>query len=392
DRVDSLTAEEQPAAPGSSMDFLAEVDDALDEIDEIPDFEPEPVPEQAAISKIAEIEEEPAVDSKATVTAAEPNTIESADDELVDDFLNDLDPPKDLESAATPTAAAAVAPPDGDPKPSDPLESPMIAPNDDATTVEKEVESVMANVSDASLNLGGSKAEPEEPASRRPWVIAGVLGLAVILLGAGGYGVIAQRRDMQGEIDRLQAQLATTMTAEEAQEEREQQRQMEFENESLLAEITALEEENRALADQLTTLETQLAEQTADGERARVEAERIAAAQETVRTPPQRVEAPQEREPTPKAATSSTTTTEIPPVSGTWFVNFGSYAQRNVAERWANTLSVESGVVRVQGAEASGRTLYRVRVVGLANRTQAQQVAAALEKEYRLPKLWVGQN
>jgi len=350
------------------------------------------VPEQATVSTIAKIEEEQTVDSEPTATSTAPDVIESGDDELVDDFLNDLDPPEDLESVATGTAAAAVAPAAGDSKPSDPLESPMMAPNDNATTVEKEVDSVMTNLSDASLNLGGNKAEPEEPVSRRPWVIAGVLGLAVVLLGAGGYGVIAQRRDMQGEIDRLQAQLATTMTAEEAQEEREQQRQMEFENESLLAEITALEEENRALADQLTTLETQLAEQTADAERARVEVERVAAAQETVRTSAQRVKAPEESEPATKVATPRATTTEIPAASGTWFVNFGSYAQRNVAERWANTLSVGSGSVRVQGAEASGRTLYRVRVVGLASRSQAQQVAAALEKEYRLPKLWVGQN
>ena len=73
-------------------------------------------------------------------------------------------------------------------------------------------------------------------------------------------------------------------------------------------------------------------------------------------------------------------------------MNFGSYAQKNVADRWAAEISVQDGRVVVQNATAAGKTLYRVRVVGLATQDRAERVATALERQYQLPRLWVGKN
>ena len=55
-------------------------------------------------------------------------------------------------------------------------------------------------------------------------------------------------------------------------------------------------------------------------------------------------------------------------------------------------LSVTSGAVVVQSTQAGGRTLHRVRVIGLASKEGAERVAGALEQEYDLPRLWVGRN
>ena len=73
-------------------------------------------------------------------------------------------------------------------------------------------------------------------------------------------------------------------------------------------------------------------------------------------------------------------------------MNFSSYGQRSVAESWVNKLQPSSGKVIVASAVKDGRTLYRVRVVGLADRAQAQKVAGELQAAHRVPPLWVGRE
>ena len=196
-----------------------------------------------------------------------------------------------------------------------------------------------------------------------------VAAVAVVLLAVGGYGVISERSALEAEIRQLQAQLATAVSPEEARASRDAQQAMEQKNAALEARLVALQAENSELRQTVSAMETELEEQAAQAEKA------VAAAQEAA-------EAAERR----SASRSATETT------GAWFVNFGSYARAGVARRWAGRLEVDSGRVVVQDARSGGDIIHRVRVVGLPDKSTADRVARQLEAEYKLPKLWVGNN
>lgn len=304
---------------------------------------------------------------------------EDFEEEFVDDFLNDLDPPEEEELPAV-----------------DDFEDEFDAPM--AATAIVAASSVERAAPHETPDMNGFDTESNPPAAGRPiqdtapeesrgfplGMIA-VVGVALVLLGIGGYGVVQQRGDMQSEIRELQAKLATTMSPEEAEAERERQRQVQLQNESLNTELEALSAENSALAQQLAELEaTQAAQISAAAEkRAQEEAAAKAAAERASQQAAAKKQA---------AAQSSTRSTGSAAAKGPWFVNFGSYADRTIAQRWANKLNVDSGEVVVQTATAANKTLYRVRVIGLSSQDSAERVATALERQYQLPRLWVGKN
>lgn len=193
--------------------------------------------------------------------------------------------------------------------------------------------------------------------------------VALILLGAGGYGVMKERAAMEEEIRQLQGRLATTAKSENtggathaALADAEQS------NRELQASIDNLTLENRSLSDTVAGLESQLkAQQDALTKSAPV----VKAAK-----------------PVPALAPKA----QAPASSSAWFVNFGSYSQRETAESWTRRLKPGTGKVAVSAGTRDGKTFYRVRVVNLANRESAERVARQLEKEYGLTKLWVGQQ
>ena len=195
-------------------------------------------------------------------------------------------------------------------------------------------------------------------------VIVGIV--ALVLLAAGGYGVIQQRSATQEEIRQLQASLATAANPADVAASREALREMEQRNEKLAATVDRLSLENRRLADTVTGLEKQLA--TA-----------VTAADKPAVTKP--ALAPR---PAAKAKPASAT------AGGTWFVNFGSYGQRSAAESWAKKLKPSAGEAVVAAGTRDGKTFYRVRIIGLADRSAARKVAGQLESAYKLPPLWVG--
>jgi cell division protein FtsN len=304
---------------------------------------------------------------------------EDFEDEFIDDFLNDLDAPEDPEDEELDPFDDDDAPGRADTRArlSSDAEGGYAAYEiDEADTDEDTVVKQQESNATAAMEETGKNSERSLPVG-----MFAVVLLALALLAVGGYGVIQQRGELQAEIRDLQSKLATAPSAEDTELEREQQRQMALENESLGAELEALAAENSALATQLSALEEQLAERTAQAEAAQAEAERVAAAAAAAA---KKAAAP--------AARSSAATPAAATQGGPWFVNFGSYAQRDVADRWAGELAVESGKVVVQTATAAGKTLYRVRVVGLATQDSAERVATTLEREYRLPRLWVGKN
>lgn len=223
----------------------------------------------------------------------------------------------------------------------------------------------------AALREMSPATPPEETGSKR-WPIAmlAIAAVAVILLAVGGYGVLSERSALEGEIRQLQAQLATAVSPEEVRASRDAQQAVEQEKIALEAEVNALQSENADLRAEMREMEASLEAQAKEAETA------IAEAEEAART----------------AASRSSRAAGTSAAAGDWFVNFGSYARIADARRWAGRLEVDSGNVVVQDATSQGRTIHRVRVVGLADKSTADRVASQLEAAHKLPKLWVGRN
>jgi cell division septation protein DedD len=63
-----------------------------------------------------------------------------------------------------------------------------------------------------------------------------------------------------------------------------------------------------------------------------------------------------------------------------------------MAETWASRLKPAAGNVIISPNNIDGKTLFRVRVIGLPDRAAAQQVARQLETDQRVSALWVGKD
>lgn len=216
----------------------------------------------------------------------------------------------------------------------------------------------------------------EEPAEGQHRSVLGlvVVGIvALVLLAAGGYGVIQQRSAAEEEIRQLQATLATAASPAEVAASRESVKEMEALVAESLATIDTLTLENRRLTDTVAGLENQLATQKP-----------VTAPTPTAKAAPVPTAKPAAAKAQPKPAS--------PKASGVWFVNFSSYSQRSVAEGWARKLTPAAGEAVVVPSSVDGKTFYRVRIVGLADRGQAQTVAAQLQSAHKLPPLWVGKE
>jgi cell division septation protein DedD len=206
-------------------------------------------------------------------------------------------------------------------------------------------------------------------------IIVGVL--ALILLAAGGYGVIQQRSATQEEIRRLESELATTVNPAEVAASRDALRSAEAHNAELQASFETLTLENRRLTDTVTGLEAQLQAQQAA-------LAKPATPQPATPKPKPKPVAKKAPAPSAKPAPAS--------ASGDWFVNFSSYTQREAAQSWAAKLRPAAGNVQISEFNKDGRTYYRVRVVGLGSREVAQKAAAQLEKSHGVSKLWIGKQ
>lgn len=216
----------------------------------------------------------------------------------------------------------------------------------------------------------------EEPSSRWPLGLIAVAALALVLLAAGGYGVIQQRAADQEEIRSLRAQLATAVSPAEVTASNDVLLETRQRNVELSMALESMKLENRRLTDTVAGLEVQL------------EAQRKALARPApAPEPPPAKPSPAPAKPTPAAASKPASPA---PTAGDWFVNFGSYSQREMAESWAARLKPSAGRSTVSTASKDGKTFYRVRIIGLDSRENADKIARQLESQYGLSKLWVG--
>jgi cell division septation protein DedD len=220
--------------------------------------------------------------------------------------------------------------------------------------------------------------EPREAGHGWPLGLIVVGLVALVLLAAGGYGVIQQRSATQEEVRQLQAALATAASPTEVAASREALQAMEQRYAEQQASMDALLLENRRLEDTVAGLESQLVKQQA------VISQPVApqpAAKPVIKPKPV---APKSAPAKPAAKASSG--------SGDWFVNFSSYSQRSAAESWAKKLQPSTGRAVVAPVNSNGKTFYRVRVVGLTDRAQAEKVASQLQSTHGVSKLWVGEE
>lgn len=224
--------------------------------------------------------------------------------------------------------------------------------------------------------------EAVEESGMWPLSLIAVAVVAILLLAAGGYGVLQQRAAMQEEIRQLQADLATAVTPAEAAASREAARDLEQRNGELQARLDALILENRRL------------EETVSGLEARLEERRVEVAESAAAATPS---APEQPAPAAEPAPVRTAPQAEKPATpgnvtgaGSWFVNFGSYSQKAMAESWASRLQPPAGRVVVTSGSKGGELFYRVRVIDLSSREQAERTARKLEGDYGLSRLWVG--
>lgn len=242
-------------------------------------------------------------------------------------------------------------------------------------------------------------AEDNEPRSHRwPFSLIAVAVVALVLLSAGGYGVMQQRAATEDELLQLRAQLATTPNPGGDSAARAALEELQLAYDTLATEAEALRLENRTLTDTAAGLQAQLGKQQSTPSAKTVEAQ-PKPANAAVSVPATNPVAASSEAPQP-AVSKSVAAKPVAPrpavaaavASGPWFVNFGSYATREMADSWAVRLQPSAGKVIVMPITSAGRTLYRLRVIGLADSASAKQVARKLETELRVAQLWVGKE
>lgn len=258
------------------------------------------------------------------------------------------------------------------------------------------------NAPGAWLASGTYPEEGEEHRQGWPLGLIAVAVVALVLLIAGGYGVMQQRTATEEELRELRAALATSNLPREDGTGLPALEELQLAYDTLAAETDALRMENATLTDTVAGLEAQLGRQqqakpasaavvgstaptAPTTQPTRVEPKTAAAA-----PPPVQAAPPQPKPVAPIAPKPSTATQAA--ATGPWFVNFGSYATREMAASWAARLKPGAGKVIIMPNTSDGRTLYRLRVIGLADRDTAKQVAHKLETELRVAQLWVGKE
>ncbi len=203
--------------------------------------------------------------------------------------------------------------------------------------------------------------------------------VALLLLAAGGYGVIQQRTAMQEEIRQLQATLSTTSSNTEIADSRQAQRSLEIRNQDLVIQLEYLQAENQRLRDNLSDRESPPKPQATESSKA---------------NPSPAAKAASAPKPAPAAKVAAAKSSVAGPVAtpSGWFVNFGSYTQKAMAQSWASKLSTDKGKVAVVPGKKGSTSYFRVRIIDLPSREIAEKIARQLEQTHNLPPLWIGKQ
>ena len=241
---------------------------------------------------------------------------------------------------------------------------------EDSDELEDQDDSDLNDEPDDEDDLGDSDMTESRPL----WPTAVGL-IAIVLLAIGGWGLYEERSTLQArivELENSQAKARTSATIDPAT-------------------LSALETDNAALKLQLEGLyrdyEIAMAEITA----LQALAESAATADNSDNSDMTDYE---EADADGSMAEDASGAPEVSPATpGDWFVNIGAYSTPASAENWLARLeSAGYNAVTQQVVIDDGRVLHRVRVVGFGSKAAAQTVAQALESEFGVTELWVGQT
>jgi cell division septation protein DedD len=285
-------------------------------------------------------------------TAAIPeDSDESDEDELEDDD----------DWAEEDDESAELDDPD-DPDDSDDLE--------DSDELEDQDDSDLNDETDDENDLGDS-----DMAESRPLWPTAVGLIAIVLLAIGGWGLYEERSTLQArivELENSQAKARASATIDPAT-------------------LSALETDNAALKLQLEGLYRDYEIAMAEITSLQALAESAATADNSDNSDMTDYE---EADADGSMAEDASGAPQVSPATpGDWFVNIGAYSTPASAENWLARLeSAGYNAVTQQVVIDDGRVLHRVRVVGFGSKAAAQTVAQALESEFGVTELWVGQT
>lgn len=83
---------------------------------------------------------------------------------------------------------------------------------------------------------------------------------------------------------------------------------------------------------------------------------------------------------------------ELPRGPGKWLINLGSFTSEEKANTWAQSLTADGYRVTAAAAQSGGKTVYRVRVTGLPDRSEAQRVSKLMQDKHDLEGIWVSRE
>ena len=217
-----------------------------------------------------------------------------------------------------------------------------------------------------------ARSAPTKPNKTR-WIwptVAAVLGLSAI--GTGGYGwlnAMEQSKTIRSlELQLKKANQATTNEPVAEQSTLNNDRVDELQKELSLArerhadEMSALEQQNQTLDAKLSSTERAL----------------LQARKDNAPAAPDKTEARKAQQSTAPA--------------GTWFINIQTFSKQTDAANLAESLSDSPENIQVQSVRVNGKTLYRVRAEGYADKAEADEAAEALAQDFGLSKPWIGRQ
>ena len=239
-----------------------------------------------------------------------------------------------------------------------------LAESDDQEDFEEDQQSALAD----------SAPEHAAPPTRAVWPMV-VGGIALLLIGVGGWDVFQERAALQDRINELEKSQARTRESEAV--DAKTVADLEVENAALKLELDTLYQDYNAAMAQLSNMPDNV-EATGDSDDA----------QETVApSEPPTALAAQDGEPQGNEESEAAA-----PGTGGWFINIGAYASAQSADTWVLRLQnsgYDVSVTEVQTPE--GTTLNRVRLTGFDSKAAAKDVAQELELDYGTGPLWVGE-
>ena len=227
---------------------------------------------------------------------------------------------------------------------------------------------------DEQASLADSNPESPAPPTRAVWpMVFG--GIALVLIGFGGWDLFQERVTLQARITELEQALARTR-----------------ESAALDAKtVPELEVENAALKLQLNTLYQDYDAAMAELRNASITGEATGESDDAEATVaasvPTTTLAAQDDEPGRNESSEAT-----PSGASGWFINIGAYASSQSANTWALRLQnsgYDVSVTEIQTSE--GITLNRVRLTGFDSKVGAKDFAQEVETNYGTGPLWVGE-